>query len=320
MEAKEKGERLKFFPITFFASVMGLSGLVIVFQRANEIFGSSFSEIINLLAYLVTLWFVFLTSTYLLKILRYPQEVKKEFNHPVKIVFIPTYSISLLLLSIIYLNINLTLSYIFWSLGAVIHLILVFYVLHKWFFNEFKIATKNPAWFIPVVGNILVPIVGVKFSQEISWFYFSIGLTFWLPILTILLYRLIFVEPLPTRLLPTLCIFLAPPAVAFISYVKLVGNIDILAKTLYYFSFFIFLLIVSFIPKFIMLPFYLSWWAYTFPMAAFTIATLLYYKETSLPFFYYFSQFLVGLTSFIVLWVAFKTLQAVFKHEICVEE
>ncbi len=312
--------RLKFFPVTFFASVMGLSGLSIAIQRFFEVFNIEMMAFGKILTILVTGWFFFLTIVYLMKFFKYPEEVKKEFKHPVKLNFLPTFSISLILLSIAYLPFNLTISYIFWISGAFIHLILLFYVINRWVFSEFKIVVKNPSWFIPVVGPILVPISGVNFSHEISWFYFSIGITLWLPILTILLYRLIFAEPLQEKLMPTLFIFLAPPAVAFISYVKLTNNIDFFAKILINFSIFSFLLLLTFMRKFVGLRFFLSWWAYTFPMAAFTISLLLYYKMTNMAFFATFGTISLILTAVIVGIVTLKTLFAIKRREICVEE
>ena len=42
-----------------------------------------------------------------------------------------------------------------------------------------------------MVGNIIVPIAGVRFAPtDISWFFFCIGLVFWLVPMTIVLYRL----------------------------------------------------------------------------------------------------------------------------------
>ena len=57
-------------------------------------------------------------------------------------------------------------------------------------------------------------------SPEIFWFFFSIGLVFWLVLLAIVLYRLFFHEHLPARLAPTLFILLAPPSVGFITYTQ----------------------------------------------------------------------------------------------------
>jgi len=70
------------------------------------------------------------------------------------------------------------LSQIVWTAGTVLHFGFTLYVLSVWIHHtHFEINHMNPAWFIPIVGNILVPIAGVHHaSAEISWFFFSIGL------------------------------------------------------------------------------------------------------------------------------------------------
>ena len=112
------------------------------------------------------------------------------------------------------------------------------YVLHVWFNHEhLKIAHLNPAWFIPAVGNILVPIAGVGLGYiELSWFFFSIGILFWIVLFTIIMNRVLFHEPLPAKLAPTLFILIAPPAVGFVSYIGLTGGggIDGFARILFY--------------------------------------------------------------------------------------
>ncbi|MCX8083642.1 MAG: SLAC1 anion channel family protein [Calditerrivibrio sp.] len=315
-----QNRRLPFFPITFFASVMGLGGFTIALSRVNEVFQLGLKPILDIMLYLVTIWYFFILSTYIMKFLKYPQEVKKDFDHPIKINFIPTSSISLLLLSIGYINISEEVSLLLWIAGSLLHLILLLFIINKWFFKDFKINFKNPSWFIPVVGPILVPISGANYSQELSWFFYSIGIILWLPMLSVLMFRLIFNDPMPIKLLPTLAILLAPPAVGFISYVKLTGMIDPFAKILFYFGVFTFLMLLTFIKRFLKIPFFLSWWAYTFPLAAFTISNILYYKLTGITFFAYLSGALMLLTTIVVLIVTVKTIISISKKEICVEE
>ena len=48
-----------------------------------------------------------------------------------------------------------------------------------------RLIRTNP-WFIPVVGNIIVPIAGVDDAPaEVSWFFFSFGLIFWIALFTL---------------------------------------------------------------------------------------------------------------------------------------
>ena len=71
---------------------------------------------------------------------------------------------------------------VLWVLGSSLHLLLTLYIMGVWIHHEhFEIHHINPAWFIPMVGNVLVPIAGVPLGfVEISWFLFSIGILFWL--------------------------------------------------------------------------------------------------------------------------------------------
>ena len=68
------------------------------------------------------------------------------------------------------------------------------------------------------------------------------------------------------------------------------------------------------------LPFSLSWWAYSFPIAAVTIATLEFYHRTDASFFAGLSVVLLALLSVVLLGLMARTLVAVFRREVCIAE
>lgn len=316
----ETSPRLKNFPISWFAMIMGLTGFSIAWNRAEVVFDTGICVSSVLLGLAGTL-FVVLTLASVAKIVKYPQEVLGEIRHPVKLAFVPTFSISLLLLSAATLHSAPALSFWLWSGGAALHLGLTLYVLSSWIHHtKYEIAHLNPAWFIPVVGNILVPVAGVHHaSPEISWFFFSLGLFFW-PVLTaILFYRLIFHGSLPERFMPTLFVFIAPPAVGFISWFNLTGGVDAFARVLYFTGLFFTLLLLVQFNYFRRLKFFLSWWAYSFPVAAITIATLIMAKETGLALYTWLSGGLLTLLTLLIALLLGRTLLAVIRREICVE-
>ncbi|PWB59137.1 MAG: C4-dicarboxylate ABC transporter [Nitrosomonadales bacterium] len=316
----EDSARLKNFPISWFAVIMGMSGFTIAWNRAEHVFDPGFC-ISSVLLGITTILFVALTLTYAAKAFKYPGEVMGEFRHPVKLAFVPTFSIGLLLLSIGFLHTAPGISFLLWAAGTILHLGITLYVLSSWIHHtKYEIAHLNPAWFIPVVGNILVPVAGVHHAFiEISWFFFSLGLFFW-PILTaIIFYRLIFHASLPERFMPTLFIFIAPPAVGFISWHNLTGEVDAFARVLYFVGLFFTLLLVSQFNYFARLKFFLSWWAYSFPIAAITIATLIMAKETGLAFYTWLAAGLLGALSLLVLMLLARTALAVTRREVCVE-
>lgn len=313
--------RLPHFPIAFFAMIMGLGGLTLAWMRAEELLALSFSISPWLLG-LSTGLFILLALLYAIKVVKYRAAAAAEWGHPVKMNFVPTVSIALLLLSIAWLPHSAPYSKLLWLAGTALHLVLTLHVITQWMHHtKFEIAHLNPAWFIPVVGNILVPIAGMEHAPaELSWFFFSIGLIFWPLLLAIIFNRVIFHGSLPERLMPTLFILIAPPAVGFLSYVKLTGELDAFARILYYAALFFTILLFAQLRWFARLNFFLSWWAYSFPLAAITIATLAMFKHTGDPIFLRLSGIFLAIATVVIAALFIRTGLAVARREICVAE
>jgi tellurite resistance protein len=125
---------------------------------------------------------------------------------------------------------------------------------------------------------------------------------------------------LPEKLAPTFFILIAPPAVGFISYVKLTGGLDGMARVLFYTALFTVLLLGALQKKFRGIKFFLSWWAYSFPTAAFTIAAMLMFHHTGIAFFAMLSWVMLALLSGIIALLLVRTVAAISRGEICVEE
>ena len=282
VQSHEKESRLENFPISFFSIVMGLSGITIAWTKALHVY-EMHSSLHTILAGIAAATFLLLLMIYGTKVARYPENVIKELQHPVKLSFFPTISISFLLLSIAFLEISPKATLYLWVMGTILHLIFTLFVINSWMHHKhFKVNHINPAWFIPAVGNVLVPVAGVPLGFiDVSWFFFSIGIMFWIILMTIFFNRILFHDPLDKHLLPTLFIMIAPPAVSFIAYMRLSGVIDHFAIVLYFMALFLTLLLLSQAARFIRLPFFLSWWAYSFPLAAITIASFVVFDETN---------------------------------------
>ena len=308
-------------PIALFSTVMGTAGLALAWLKAHAVLGMP-ALVGEGLRGAASALFVLLLVFYGLKALRYPQAVRMEMRHPVRINFFPTVSISLLLLAIAYLEPASEAAFWLWVAGAALHLSLTLAIFGSWIHHtHYAIQHANPAWFIPVVGNIIVPVAGVHLaSPELSWFFFSIGLVFWIVLLTIVLYRLFFHEPLPARLAPTLFILLAPPSVGFIAYTLLIDGVDAFARILYYTALFLALLLASNAVRFLRLPFFISAWAYSFPLAALTLATLVMNARLPSPVFTLLGFGLLAILSLVVAVLAVRTLIAIGRRQICVPE
>ena len=311
--------RLAFFPLNLFGSIMGWMGVTLAFFLAWQLFGFPHGLFVTLLG-LSTVLFALLALLYGLKTLRYPQAMMKEFNHPVAINFFPTISISLILLGCGYLHVAPEVGFWFWAIGTVMQLGLTLVIMNLWIHHEkWQIEHLNPAWFIPVVGNVIVPMAAPEYAGlETGWFFFSIGVVFWLILQAVIFYRLFFHPPVDKVLMPTLFIMIAPPAMAFLSYVHLNGGVDGLARIFYHVALFIALLLLVQAPRFIRIPFAVSWWAYTFPVAAIANASFVMFAQTGKVFFAYAGAFFLSLVTVLVLHLTAKTLWLAVQKKLCV--
>jgi tellurite resistance protein len=319
--AAPQHSRLAEFPISFFAIVMGLSGFALA-TRAGEHalhLGPAVSEGIGAAAALA---FLAIAALYLTKAAAHGPSVRAEWAHPIRIAFFPAISISLLLLATILAPIAPDPARVLWLAGAAAQAGLMLAVVANWIGHRpFQHVHLNPAWFIPAVGNIVAPVAGAQLGfVELSWLFYSAGLLFWLVLLTLVFNRLVFHDPLPGRLAPTLMILIAPPAVAFIAWIKLGGEIDAFARITFYLGFVFLGIVATQGLKLAKLPFALSWWALSFPVAALTISTFLYAEKTGSAVFAWIGYGLWVALAALILGLAARTVAAISAGEICKPE
>jgi len=267
--------RLKHFPIMMYAIVMGMSGLTIMYQKAASWLNAP-HLIGTILMYISTLLFAVISLIYITKYIKYTQAVKNEFAHPIRINFFAAASISMLMLAIIYKEHYPSISALFWYPGAVLHFYLTMHTISYWINNNQEMSHSNPAWFIPIVGNVLVPVGGIGFATHgILMYFFSVGMFFWLVLFAIIFNRIIFHHQLAEKFMPTLFILIAPPAVGFIAYFKMYGVMDHFALFLFNLALFFTILVAFMAKNFMKIKFFISWWAFIFPLAAMSIASML---------------------------------------------
>lgn len=259
-------KKIQNFPIMLFTTIMGLGGLS---MDIFYIFGAGvlFESFRALTAFIFCLLFI----CYALKLLLFRNSIKAELHHPIKINFFAAFSISLLLLGALFSEFS-ELSRVLFYAGVVLQSLVTLYVISAWISRDINIEHSNPAWFIPVVANLLIPAL-VPFDAPWTWFYFSFALFFYIVIFSLLFYRLIFHPGLESKFIPTLFIFIAQSAVAFLGYERLV-DFDNFALILLNIAIFFTLLLCFMYKKFLRLKFALSWWVFTFLLATFCLSLL----------------------------------------------
>ncbi|PSM52217.1 tellurite-resistance/dicarboxylate transporter (TDT) family protein [Campylobacter blaseri] len=306
---------LENFPIMFFTVIMGFSGLTMSYEKLDNIFHIS-NVIFEILKYFTTILFFMISGFYLAKFIKYPKAVKEEFSHPIKINFFAAFSISVLLISNLWSKHALIYNTFFYT-GMVVQTFLTFYVISFWINNNLSINASNPSWFMPIVGNLVI-VSAARESSHYLWYFFSIGMFFWIVLFTIIFYRIIFHDQLAQKFMPTLFITIAPPSIAFGDYEKLSSNFDNFSFVFLSLSIFFTALILFMYKNFIKLEFFLSWWAFTFPVAVACKAFLKAYEITGDTFF-----IVIGLLAFLALLiliciVTYETLKSLIKGEVSV--
>jgi tellurite resistance protein len=318
---------LAHMPVGLFGMVMGLAGTTLASQQAARAAGGLLATLADKVALgmagitLAVGSFIFLA--YAIKLMRHPHAVVEEWHHHVRINFFPAASIALALMATMLLPFAPNAARVMWIIAAVGHAIGFVGVVSSWMGpRTIPVATLNPAWFIPAVGNVVMPVAGVQLGYpSVSWLFFGTGIMFWLVLLPMIVHRFVFEAPLPPKLVPTLAILIAPPAVAFIAYFKLTGGtLDAGAQVLFGATLAFAALVAAAAGRIAKAPFGVPFWALSFPSAALTIATLTYGEKTANAAVTYAGLALWALLVTLIATLLVRTLVAQVRGQICVPE
>ncbi|MFZ2288090.1 MAG: SLAC1 anion channel family protein [Halopseudomonas yangmingensis] len=301
-------------PLPLLASVMGIAGLGMVWRQLELLlqWPALVSQLLSWLGLLVLAAFL---VGYVAKYRRSPQAVRGELGHPLRINFLPALSIGLVLLGALLQTGWPGFGALLWQSGALLQVFFSVVIINRWFGGEQPAVAINPAWFIPPVGLIVVPLAAVPAGWiETAWLFFAAGLVFWLILSAIVFQRLITGPALEPPLMPTLAILLAPPAVGSVSALLLAGEVAVLVRLLYGCSVLVALLLLARLPAFARLPFYPSWWAWSFPSAAFVAASLQYANAIGVTWLWP-QLLLVAAVTLLIVLIFLRTLLALLRNE-----
>jgi tellurite resistance protein len=277
---------IKALPVNLFAAVMGLSGLSLAWSLAHHTLGISgaVGQGTGALAILV---FVVLSLAYLGKAIKFPAAVKAEFSHPIMGNFFGTISIGTLLVSSLLGSYSETLQQWVWSIGVLATLALGLVMLARLLNGGFAHMHAVPALIIPGVASLDIAVAGgtmpMAWAHEVNLLAVAVGAMVAVVFFVMIFSRLAHGEALPTGMLPSLMIMIAPFEVGFLAYANITHGIDMFSAMLFYFGLFLFLVIgfKIFRPS---IPFSAGWWAVSFPLAALSSAALKYANAVqSLP-------------------------------------
>jgi tellurite resistance protein len=314
------GRLLEYLPVGLFGSVMGLTGLSVAWRLASVRYGVS-EEIALGIGGLAVVAFVLLLAGYSVKLVTAFAAARAEFRHPIAGNLFGTVLISLLLLPIVLEPFAHRLAQVLWGIGAAGMVLFAWLIVSRWMSDRQQIAHATPAWIIPVVGLLDVPLalptLGFPPLQELMVLALAVGLFFAVPLFTLIFSRLVFEPPMPDSLKPTLLILVAPFAVGYSTYTVTAGQTDLFAEALYMLMLFILAVLIGQLRNLpSCCPFRVSWWAVSFPLAASSIAALRFAAARPSMLTDAVALALLGLTTLVIAALFGRTLLGVAKGEL----
>jgi tellurite resistance protein len=314
---------LKFLQPAWFSLVMGLSGMALAWQAATPLLGEMASGVALVTGGLAALVFVALAVASLRRWQRHAQALEEDLKHPVRHAFVATIPVSLLLLATLAhtLGLNGWGVVALWWAGSLLQWWATLWVLGRWLSAlpggsqpvgagaAGHWSAVTPVLFIPVVGNVVAPLAGVGLGHDLwSAAQFGVGLLFWPVVLTLTLARRIAHSPLPERLMPTWAITMAPPAVVGLCLLAF-GAPVLWAAAVWGMALFSLLWVGAQGKRLISQPFSLTFWAMSFPLAAFTTLTLKLASTTGHRGFQSTGMVLLAITSLVLFGLMLATVR-----------
>ena len=305
-------------PVSLFGSVMSLAGLALAWRLASMAYGAAIavSNAIGLAAVAV---FIVLAVSYLVKLFRHPDAVRKEFAHPVVGSFFGTIGISILLLSSVLGSYSDFAQLLVWSIGTVVTLALSVVMMSRLLDGNADPKSVVPAWLIAGVGSLDIVVTGgaltAEWTHEVNLLAAGIGSVSALVFFILIFSRLVHHEPMAAGMRPSKMILVAPFSVGFLAYVQLAQGVDMFAALLFYFGLFLFSIIFyRLLAK--PAPFSPSWWGIGFPMAALSNAALVYSGAVGGKGLGWIAMVLLALLTAVIAILAWRTLHALARGQL----
>ena len=183
---------------------MGLAGLALAWHRAAPLMGQAASAVAAALGVLAPLGLAGLAVATVLRGLNHAEAWAEHRRHPVRHTFVATLPIALLL--VVTVGVALlgpsTPARLLWWLPSLSQLGVTVWVLMRWWRGNQPDGLVwqgvTPTLFIPVVGNVLVPLAGVPLGHE-AWAaaQFGVWLVFWPLVAALVLVRLAVADSWP---------------------------------------------------------------------------------------------------------------------------
>ena len=277
---------LKKTPLPFCGVALGLAALGNLLSTYSN--GAIIKNVCGTIATLILIWlFIKFVSNF--------KAFTEELKNPVMGSIIGTYCMALMILGG-YKWPNETIGKVIWFVGLILHIILIIYFTKEFVF-KFGIKKVFTSWYIVYVGIVAMNINCADFGmQEFGKIVFWFGFASALVLLVLVTYRYLIIKDFMPPVIPLFCIYTAPVSLCLAGYMNTFNPPE---PSLIYFmlilSLLIYVIVLINIPRFLAMPFYPSYAAFTFPMVISAIAV----KLTTAKFLTSANPDLAGITKMI---------------------
>ncbi len=299
---------IKHFSPAWFAMIMGLGA----FANASYMIGA---KVVGISVFWVNIVMFFLLSVpFIIRFVVYFEDVKRDIFSPYTIAFYPTFAVGMLVLAGGAMLMKpfsgyIEFAFLMYIVGSLLVLAFASIIGYAMFVSDgVDLKHANYSWLIPPVAAVVVPMVGsslvpyagsyAKLLALINVMYFSIGFFLYIFVGSIIFHRMVTHSLPSSSVAPTIWISLGPigvSAIDMLGFTKALYPLGItigMAPALMIWGFGIWCYVVSVLItihywKNTGIPYGLGWWAYIFPLGAYTIATIYLAKVMSCPFAMY---------------------------------
>lgn len=257
---------LKKTPLPFCGVALGLAALGNLLSTYPN--GATIKGVCGTISALILLWL-------LIKFVSNFKSFVEELKNPIMGSIIGTYCMALMILGG-YKWPNAEVGKAVWCIGLILHVILIIYFTKEFVF-KFGIKKVFTSWFIVYVGIVAMNINCVDFGMQdlgkiVFWFGFAASLV----LLVLVTYRYLIIKDFMPPAIPLFCIYTAPVSLCLAGYMSTFTPPE---PSLIYFmlclSLLIYIIVIVNIPRFLMMPFYPSYAAFTFPLVISAVAVKL---------------------------------------------
>ena len=263
-------------PANFFSITMGLAGLAGAWRLAANLYGFP-AQIANIMYLTAAMVYLLLVGAFVARFVLARQSVIAELEHPVIGPFNSLLPISGMLLALGLQPYAHAATQVLFLMFLSAALLLGGWMTGRWIAEGLDVEMLHSGYFLPTVAVGLIGGDGLARLgfPGLGWMSFGLGIICWLLLGSIILKRLLTRPSLPTVLIPTLAIEVAPVALAGNAYFLLTnGSINLLTYMFAGYAVLMILVQLRLVPVYSKLAFAPGFWAFAFPYTAVTVYVL----------------------------------------------